>query len=714
MISLASKLKDKHSLANSLNNIALGYFNKDLYSDAINYLERAYNLSIEINDSENQSRALLYLGRSYYELGKYPEAMKFLREQMKLVPVIKDQKDVVTLYNTLAAIYYDQGNLTLAHEYYMKEVKLAEMHDMKTYMAQGYNNLAIVYDAQKKYDKALEYYLKDLKITEQLGDEEDLSLTYNNIGDIYLSMKEYEKARVNIEKAIEIAERLNYKYGLSVFYNSLGTYYEGVGNKEKALEYYKKDMEWAKKMGNKFNLAISYHALGDFYVGMKRLNEAEEAYLTSLSLGLELKAPDPISTANKGLAKVYELKGDFQKAYKYHVLYKIYYDSLFTLESEKTVAELNTRYESDKMEKTIELLNKEQELKNNEIKKQKLIRYSFTIGFILMLILAFFVFKSYRIKQKANELLASQKHEIELKNNLLQESKNDLQKQKDLVDEKQKEILDSINYAKRIQYTLLAHEDFLKKHLTEHFVIYKPKDIVSGDFYWATEAERSSLQSAEKQKEDGNIRSVSSSFFYLAVCDSTGHGVPGAFMSLLNIGFLSEAIKEKNIVKPNEIFNYTRKRLIENVSKEEQKDGFDGLLLCIDKENKKITYASANTAALLVKDHEIIELKTDKMPVGIGEKQGDFNMFELQYHEGDLLYIYTDGYVDQFGGPKARLNGFSFGQGKKFKSKQLNELILESSNQSLVNQKNILIQKFEEWKGDLEQVDDVLLIAIKL
>jgi tetratricopeptide (TPR) repeat protein len=728
-VSLAGKLKNNRELAFALNVIADAYIDKSYYSDAINYADKAYQTALKNRDNENISTALLSLGRAYYELNKYNEALKFLYEQEKLIPVIKNDIEVLMCYNTIAMIAFDQGNMKLAHEYYMKELTLAEQKNKKTYIAQAYNNLANVYDIQKKYDKALEYYMKDMQITKLLNDEEGLSTSYNNIGDSYLSLGEYEKAKEFIEKAIEIAERLNYKAGLAIFYNSLATYYQETGDDDKALFYYKKDLENAKVLGNKFNLAESLLTLGDFYLSLEKITDAGQAFSEALSLAIEIKSVNQMGMAYKGLSNVKEKEGNYKEAYYYHKLYKTQYDSIFNIESEKNMSELNARYENEKKEQTIALLNKEKELKNNEIKKQKVIRYSFTIGFILMLGLVFTVFKSYRIKQKANDLLALQKYEIELKNNELHHSKNALQDQKDLLDLKQKEILDSINYAKRIQYTLLANESFLNAHISDHFVVFKPKDIVSGDFYWGASVRSSELgvrsssnpepipgypelgrgttgnnASSGLLENNPELRTVNSELFYLAVCDSTGHGVPGAFMSLLNIGFLSEAINEKQILRPDEIFNYVRKRLIENISKEEQKDGFDGVLLCIDKLNKKITYAAANIGGLLVNKNGVTEMQTDKMPVGAGEKVNSFSLFELPYIEGSVIYISTDGYADQFGGPK----------GKKFKSKQLEQLLVSISEKDMLLQHQILSNRFDEWKGELEQVDDVCLLGIRL
>ena len=251
------------------------------------------------------------------------------------------------------------------------------------------------------------------------------------------------------------------------------------------------------------------------------------------------------------------------------------------------------------------------------------------------------------------------------------------------ISEKNKEITDSIVYAKRIQYTLLAHDAFLEASLKEHFVLFQPKDIVSGDFYWAT-------------KKGDN--------FYLAVCDSTGHGVPGAFMSLLNISFLNEAINEKGLVLPNEIFNHVRKKLVDNISQEGVQDGMDGILLCWNQVKKELSYAAANNAPYLIRGINSRDLAYDKMPIGHGQKEVSFNLYTVDFHPGDTLYLFTDGYADQFGGPK----------GKKFKYKQLQQLLASLHDMPLQEQKRILEDSIKEWKGRNDQTDDILILGLKV
>lgn len=226
------------------------------------------------------------------------------------------------------------------------------------------------------------------------------------------------------------------------------------------------------------------------------------------------------------------------------------------------------------------------------------------------------------------------------------------------------------------------------------FILYKPKDIVSGDFYYAI-----------SHKHPGSKVEK----FYLCTADCTGHGVPGAFMSMLNISYLNESIIEKNIAAPNEILNHIREEIITSLnpegSEEESKDGMDCILCAFDFTNNKLDYAAANNSFYIVRDKELISCPADKMPVGKSPKEHEpFTLKTVDLKKGDIVYTLTDGLPDQFGGPK----------GKKYKYKQLEELLVNNCHLPMDEQKDILSKSFESWKGNLEQVDDVLLIAIRI
>jgi len=286
-------------------------------------------------------------------------------------------------------------------------------------------------------------------------------------------------------------------------------------------------------------------------------------------------------------------------------------------------------------------------------------------------------------KQKLEVQVTERTKELREEKEKVEVINKEVIEQKTVIEHHNIEIMDSIKYAKNIQEALLPSLNEINSLFKNSFVLYMPKDIVSGDFYWAT-------------KKDTK--------FFIAVCDSTGHGVPGAFMSLLNISFLNEAINEKNITDPNLIFDYVRQRLIENLSQEEQQDGMDGTLLCIDYSTRTITYAAAYNAPIIIRDKQIIINPADKMPIGKGIKTEPFKNYTLDCKIGDTIYLLTDGFPDQFGGPK----------GKKFKYKQIRELMCEYAEIPLNEQVFKFNEAFESWRGLLEQVDDVTCMGMKI
>jgi len=267
--------------------------------------------------------------------------------------------------------------------------------------------------------------------------------------------------------------------------------------------------------------------------------------------------------------------------------------------------------------------------------------------------------------------------------------KEEIEHQKQIVESKNKDITDSINYAQRIQRSLLASNKLLDSYLDDYFIFFQPKDIVSGDFYWASP--------------------LSNGSFAFVTADSTGHGVPGAIMSMLNISCLNEAVNGKGLTAPHEILNYTRRKIIDHLSNDGSadggKDGMDCSIVCFDRSKKEIRFAAANNPVWVVRNKEIIEFAPDKMPVGKHDNDTvSFSEHVFQISGGDVVYTLTDGMPDQFGGPK----------GKKFMYRQLKELLISISHLTMKEQENILRKSLNDWKGEHEQVDDICLIGVRI
>jgi len=555
------------------------------------------------------------------------------------------------------------GDLTQALDYFHKSLKLQEDIGDKSGQSYSLNNIGYIYSSQKQFLNALDYYVKSYKLQKELNDERGQSQSLSNIGNVYDRLGSLKKALYYYFKGLNIRKKINDKQGMGYSFQNIGTVYFNQKNYFSSKYYFTKSLEIRKEIEDSQGISYSLYSLGKVCLAENKIELAQKYCLQSLELAQKMGYPENIGSSASILEGIYLKEKKFNKAHEMLKLSVKMRDSISNDETHKNIIKKQLQYEFEKREVVSKAEQEKRELTYQaNSKQQKIIIFASIVGLILCLVFGIYTYNRFKYSQKQNSII---------------------QEQKQIVETHQKEVVDSINYAQRIQYALLAHEDLLKKNLCSHFVLFKPKDIVSGDFYWATEHE-----------DD----------FYLAACDSTGHGVPGAFMSLLSIGFLSEAIKEKNIKEPSKVFDYVRKRLIESITNKNQKDGFDGILLRFQKTKGIITYVASNNKPILISNNKIQQLHCDKMPVGKGELSAEFTLNTISANKGDMLYLYTDGYADQFGGAK----------GKKFKYKPLNDLLLYIHQTEPSAQKETLNNTFEQWKGDLEQVDDVLIIGLKI
>ncbi len=633
---------------------------------------------------------------------------------------IKDPQLKIAVYKSLAFGYENKGDRNRANKIYLAALDVAKKNKLPEYEADIYQLTGALNFRIPDYGTSLKYYLKALEINQRLKRKKKVVENQYIIGNIYISIGEYENSLHYQREALELALEIDDKVSQSHCYDQIASIYTALGKDDSVLLLYQKAYSLRKEIGIPDLLMYSFNNLGDWHKRKKEYNEALDYYMKFYRLTDSLNVPiakavasgqlgdvyfylknyllaekyineglklaeeygylEVIKSSYDQLMDIYFAKGDYKKAFEYQEKKYIMKDSILNEQKNKDIAELQTKYETGKKELKLlsikkrltesKLKSKEKDLELKEANQQSEQNKWIFIGVSgsLLIILSFIIY-SLRQNRKAKTALQEKNDRIGI--------------QKKELEEKQKEITDSINYAKRIQYSLLASENLLNKNLPQHFVLFKPKDIVSGDFYWGTE------------KNDGN-----ESGFYLAVCDSTGHGVPGAFMSLLNISFLNEAINEKKISEPNEIFDHVRIRLIENMGG--GKDGMDGILIRIN--GRKFSYCSANNRSVLIRNGSVVDLNTDKMPVGYDEKMDHFNRHDLETRKGDMIYFFTDGYADQFGGDKA----------KKMKVSNFKKILAGIDAENPARQREILLEKFEDWKGNLEQVDDVCVIGIRI
>ncbi len=625
--------------------------------------------------------ALNNFGFFYDEKGDIPKALNYYLRSIKIHEELGNKSGIASSLNNIGFIYKKQGDIQKALEYYHKSLKIKEEIGDKKGVSKSLNNFGSLYKDQGDLTKALEYYEKSLKILLETQDKRAIATLINNIATIYNSKDDLLKALDYCQQSLKLREEDGDKSGIANSLSTLANIYKKQGNITKAIEYHQKSLIIYEEIGEKKGEATSIINLANMLAKDNQLNNALLYANKAMKISKELGFPEHIYRSAKVIKTVFQKQNKFKEAFEMFELEIKMRDSINNQETQKAAIKKQLQYKYEKLALQDSVAHaKENEIKNAEIAKQtaevenkKNQQYALYGGLALVMVFAGFMFNRFKVTQK-------QKQIIEIK-------EKETQHQKHIIEEKHKEITDSINYAERIQRSFIATKEILHENLNDYFVYFLPKDIVSGDFYWASKL------------NNGN--------FALVTADSTGHGVPGAIMSLLNITSLEKAIE--NYTEPSEILNSTRKTIIERLKKdgspEGGKDGMDASLTVYDFKNNKLIIAAANNPIWIVRGVEVIEVKPDKMPVGKHDKDTiSFTQQEVQLQSGDVVYTLTDGFPDQFGGEK----------GKKFMSKTLKSLLLSNSHLPMLQQKQILEKTFIDWVGNNEQVDDVTLIGVRV
>jgi tetratricopeptide (TPR) repeat protein len=646
------------------------------YDSALFYAGKSEALAESLTDLKGAARAINLIGVVNMERGNYKGALKKYEEAMGIWKKLGNRKGLAMAYGNIGLIYWNMGNYPESLKNHLMSLKIDQEEGDKTGLAATYNNIGILYRNQGNLTEALRNYHEAMKIRKETGDKAGLATSYLNMGIIYDTQGNLEEALKYDSAALVIQKELGDRSGLSNTYNNLGNLYQNRKNYNLALKYQLRSLEISTELKNKFGIETAWVNLSETCRHLRRFPEAEDYANKALTLATEIGELDGVKDANAALSEIYQETGRPAMALDAYKDFIMARDSLLNEANTKKTLETQMQYDFDRKEEAAKLEQiKKDIIAAHEKRNDRIIILSVSIGLLLVIILSGLILKNLRINQKQNRIITEQKHLVE--------------KQKNIVEEKHKEISDSIHYAERIQRCLLAGNDMLSSNFREYFVLYRPKDVVSGDFYWAAP--------------------LSNGKFVFLTADSTGHGVPGAIMSILNISCIEKAIDAEKLTEPADILNYTSDKIIQILKKdgsaEGGKDGMDCSLIAFDFKKQEITYSSANNPVLIVRGAELLEFKPDKMSVGRNEKGGIlFTQHTHEIRKDDMIYTLTDGMADQFGGPK----------GKKFMYRQLRELLVKIAAWPVEKQKTALAEALDHWKSGLEQIDDITLIGIRV
>ncbi len=572
-----------------------------------------------------------------------------------------------------ALIKLYSGEYEKAAELFYDALKIWQETDVLQNIAVGYADLGMINYYLGHYDKAAIYWEKSAEINRINNSKSKLSGDLVNLALAYTELNNFYKAEQALKKAIEInIEEKRYSTLADAYTNYCKLEYHKK-NIPKAIEYNNLAIEYFNKTGDIGRLSNGYSNSAELARSIKKYDQA----LLYINKAFEYQGENKNNISNLYLnrAAIYYDIGKTKEAYEdlqKHISIK---DSLVNSDNQKAITELEKKYELNEKEKENQLLS--EKLKVHEVESSRQQITIFLIGIILLIvaIVAFVLIRQNRQKNKINLELGEKNKIIEVKNKL--------------VEAQHKDITDSIKYAERIQHAILPPDKLVQTTLPNSFVFFKPKDILSGDFYWMEET---------------------ANHIFIAVADCTGHGVPGALISIINYNLLNKAVLEKNLNDPAEILNavngWLTQTLHQSFNEDTVKDGMDVTLLAINKSKKEILFAGAMNSIYVISGNELIEYNGNKFPVGafIEDKPQNFTSQKINAKANDIIYLYTDGFADQFGGP----------HGKKLKYKLLKEILMDVSSLPVSQQKERIAESFLSWKGEYEQVDDVCLIGIRV
>lgn len=670
--------------------IGFAYYIQNEYRNALIHLDNSLILSKKANFREGEAAALNRMGNTYQLMGQYEQALTKYKQAMSINKALDNKHEIARTLTNLGSVYRLYGNYELAINQHLEALGIYEGIQNNEGIAWSSLNIARLFKMMKNYQKSLEYVNKSLDIYQKIENEQGIStgvtLCLKEKGSIYYEMGRLDKAIEYSLQVLEINKGHGNERGVANTYVSLGRIYYDNKDFVKAIDYFKKANYIKDTLKDETEKASILRYLGKIYLKQGNIPTAQKYLKQSLIFAEKQNLKEDIKESYLGLSELYEKMNDPKNALKY---YKNYTKLKESLDNQK-INELELQYEFDKKQRFLEFEQRQREAEQKaKLQKQKIFTWVSVAGLLFMMVIAYLIFMSYRRKKKTNILLTKQKQEIQEQKDEIEAQRDFVTKQRDQIAQQNTIITDSIAYAKRIQTALFPQPKYMEKILNEHFIFMNPKNIVSGDFYWTTEKDNKLI---------------------VAVSDCTGHGVPGAFMSMLGIAFLSEIVSNCRNLNPGEILDQLRESIIESLHQEYgirgSKDGMDMALCIIDKDSLEMKYAGAYNSVYIIRNGELNELKADKMPIGIHavkvEKGFETKTFNLE--KGDMLYLFSDGYVDQFGGK----------EGQKFKQKAFKELVLSIADQEMDAQKLQLEQTMNKWRGDYSQLDDMMIMGIRI
>ncbi len=699
-LKIAETTNFSYSKAKIINTIGLIYNNKGDYEKAINYHREALIAAQKANNLQEVAQSYSHIANSYYMKGDYPNSLSYNEKAFPIREKLKDETGIASYYNNMGNIYHQQGNNQKSLDFHFKSLTLREKIQHKQGISASLNNIGIVYYQQGDYKKAIEYYRKATDIDKELGDKFGMSIGYNNIGEIYILQKDYAEAYKHCLLSMKISEEVDDLYGIAYSCANLGLICIRQNQLEKTQHFLEKGIKIAKDIKSDDVIAFNNSILATYHNTLKEYQKAYFIADEALNLSQKIGNVEYIKNSAEQLSISASMLKNYEKAYNSHLIYKKMEDSL-----------QNEATHQKAMQKDFEHKEERQQLEQDkkdlahkvELTEQKRIQNTFLGLAVTFLVIIILVAISYKQKQKANKLLATQKEEISNKNQELNQVNEELvvlnenlAKQKTTIEETyiqlketSDELSKSIRYASHIQSIILADTQKLQQYFSDFFILYRPRDVVSGDFYWFSQ--------------------ISETQAVFALADCTGHGVPGAFMSMLGSTLLHETVNVKGIYDdPARVLRNLHAAFRKLLKQDESRntDGMD-ISLCYfeksaEKQTIKLNFAGAKTSMYYVENNILTVITGDRIYLGGKNSTVEFHNKTIEATQGTVFYLLSDGFADQNNADRMR-----------FGSKPLQDLILSFSHLPFETQKQELANALDIFQGQEHQRDDISLIGLR-
>ncbi|EAY24520.1 tetratricopeptide repeat protein [Microscilla marina] len=658
------------------------------------YAQKALKLAKQLNYPRGIIKAYRFTGLAYMSARDFKKALHYYNIALEAAKDAGELKQMARIYLNIGLIYRSQAVYNQALAYMLKSLKLSEKLDDQRGIAFTCNNIGVVYNTQKNYPLSLKYYQRALKIKRTLGNKRSTANTIHNIGAVYGAQGKYDLAMKYSLEAAQIKKEVKHPKGLANSYGQIGKLYLAQHKYNQAIKYYTASLAIDQDIGEKYGITETSINLGVAYTKLKQYNTAKDWLQKGRQLAQKINARELVQDSYQGLAEWFQAQGRFEQALQYHQKYTALKDSLFNSQTSKQIAKMQVLYETEKKELENKVLKDEQaqqkmllNAQKATIRQQKIITLLVVIGLLTTALLAFALFRQRQQKQKTNNLLKQKNEEIFTTNEILATVNLNLEA-------KNEHITASIDYAQHIQQAIFPAEGKLQQVFAHSFVYFTPLEIVSGDFYWLAELNTAQTKSYTKK--------------VLAVVDCTGHGVPGAFMSLIATVLLKEAVLLKHIHSPELILNELHRNIRQTLKQKQNynRDGMEIAVVVVEPETHTLEFAGARRPLVYVQDQHLHTIKGDRLPIGGEQRESErrFTKHLLYLHRPLSFYLFSDGYQDQFGGE----------HGKKMGSQRLTQLLDEVHHLPMETQQKSVEQKFTQWKGNMPQTDDVLVCGVRL